>query len=79
MVQAHREDHGGAGGHRDAAIRKRALLAAGRIGNEDSLPQLGKLLQDDPDPGVRAMAAFASPWCLSVGSPSAVPVAGTLS
>src|SRR5688572_7579726 len=45
--------------HRDAAIRKRALLAAGRIGNEDSLPQLGKPLQDDSDPGVRAMAAFA--------------------
>ena len=45
--------------HRDAVIRKRALLAAGRIGNEDSLPQLGKLLQDDPHQGVRAMAAFA--------------------
>ena len=45
--------------HRNAAIRKRALLAAGRIGNEDSLPQVGKLLQDDPDPQVRAMAAFA--------------------
>ena len=45
--------------HRNAAIRKRALLAAGRIGNEDSLPQLSKLLQDDADPNVRAMAAFA--------------------
>ena len=45
--------------HRNAAIRKRALLAAGRIGNEDSLPQVGKLLQGDPDPEVRAMAAFA--------------------
>ena len=45
--------------HRDAAIRKRALLAAGRIGNEDSLPQVSKLLQDDTDPQVRAMAAFA--------------------
>jgi cyclophilin family peptidyl-prolyl cis-trans isomerase/HEAT repeat protein len=45
--------------HRNAAIRKRAVLAAGRIGNEDSLPQVGKLLQDDSDPGVRAMAAFA--------------------
>ena len=45
--------------HRSAAIRKRALLAAGRIGNEDSLPQVSKLLQDDADPAVRAMAAFA--------------------
>jgi cyclophilin family peptidyl-prolyl cis-trans isomerase/HEAT repeat protein len=45
--------------HRNAAIRKRALLAAGRIGNEDSLPALGKLLQDDTDPEVRVMAAFA--------------------
>jgi HEAT repeat protein len=44
--------------HRNAAIRKRAVLAAGRIGNEDSLPQVGKLLQDS-DPGVCAMAAFA--------------------
>ncbi|MCA1578616.1 MAG: peptidylprolyl isomerase [Acidobacteria bacterium] len=45
--------------HRNAAIRKRALLAAGRIGNEDRLPQISKLLQDDADPEVRAMAAFA--------------------
>jgi cyclophilin family peptidyl-prolyl cis-trans isomerase/HEAT repeat protein len=45
--------------HRNAPIRKRALLAAGRIGNEECLPQIGKLLQDDTDPEVRAMAAFA--------------------
>jgi len=45
--------------HRNAAIRKRAALAAGRIGNEDSLPALGKLIHDDTDPDVRAMAAFA--------------------
>ncbi|HEY0727816.1 MAG TPA: peptidylprolyl isomerase [Pyrinomonadaceae bacterium] len=44
--------------HRDAAIRKRAALAAGRIGNEDSVAALSNLLKD-ADPGVRAMAAFA--------------------
>ncbi|HET9478982.1 MAG TPA: HEAT repeat domain-containing protein [Pyrinomonadaceae bacterium] len=44
--------------HDNAAIRKRAALAAGRIGNEDSVPVLTKLLQD-ADGGVRSMAAFA--------------------
>jgi cyclophilin family peptidyl-prolyl cis-trans isomerase len=41
------------------AVRKRAALAAGRIGNEDSVSALTNLLEKDPDPGVRAMAAFA--------------------
>jgi len=45
--------------HRDAAVRRRAALAAGRIGNEDSVSPLTNLLQQDPDAGVRAMAAFA--------------------
>ncbi len=40
------------------AIRKRAALAAGRIGNEDSVGALSGLLQDK-DEDVRAMAAFA--------------------
>src|SRR4051794_34702327 len=44
--------------HRNTAIRKRAALAAGRIGNEDSVPALTDLLKD-ADPSVRAMAAFA--------------------
>jgi cyclophilin family peptidyl-prolyl cis-trans isomerase/HEAT repeat protein len=44
--------------HRNAAIRKRAALAAGRIGNEDSVSALTTLLKD-ADPSVRAMAAFA--------------------
>lgn len=44
--------------NRSAAIRKRAALAAGRIGNEDSVAALSNLLKD-ADPGVRAMAAFA--------------------
>src|SRR5919106_449294 len=43
----------------NAAIRKRAALAAGRIGNEDSIPALTNLLEKDRDPGVRSTAAFA--------------------
>ena len=39
-------------------IRKRAALAAGRIGNEDAVSSLAGLLQD-ADTDVRAMAAFA--------------------
>ena len=41
------------------AIRKRAALATGRIGNEDSVSSLANLLQQDKDRDVRAMAAFA--------------------
>src|SRR5215203_5849103 len=41
------------------AIRKRAALAAGRIGDEDSVSALTNLLEKDTDPGVRSMAAFA--------------------
>jgi cyclophilin family peptidyl-prolyl cis-trans isomerase/HEAT repeat protein len=40
------------------AVRTRAALAAGRIGNEDSVGALSQLLEDK-DAGVRAMAAFA--------------------
>ncbi|HEX6045723.1 MAG TPA: peptidylprolyl isomerase [Pyrinomonadaceae bacterium] len=39
-------------------VRKRAALAAGRIGNEDCVAALSRLL-DDKDTDVRAMAAFA--------------------
>ncbi|HEX5965880.1 MAG TPA: HEAT repeat domain-containing protein, partial [Pyrinomonadaceae bacterium] len=42
----------------NAAIRKRAVLAAGRIGNEDSVSALAGLLKD-ADVDVRATAAFA--------------------
>jgi len=45
--------------HRNAAIRKRAALAAGRIGNEDSVVALANLMKLDTDASVRAMAAFA--------------------
>jgi len=43
----------------NASIRKRAALAAGRIGNEDSVSALTPLLEKDTDVSVRAMAAFA--------------------
>ncbi|HXR99837.1 MAG TPA: peptidylprolyl isomerase [Pyrinomonadaceae bacterium] len=43
----------------NSLTRKRAALAAGRIGNEDSLASLTELLEKDADPSVRAMAAFA--------------------
>ncbi|HEX8250936.1 MAG TPA: peptidylprolyl isomerase [Pyrinomonadaceae bacterium] len=42
----------------DAQIRARAALAAGRIGDERSIPALINLLDKDSD-AVRAMAAFA--------------------
>lgn len=44
---------------RNAAVRTRAALAAGRIGNEDSIADLITLLRQDDESEVRAMAAFA--------------------
>jgi cyclophilin family peptidyl-prolyl cis-trans isomerase/HEAT repeat protein len=44
--------------HREPAVRQRAALAVGRIGDERSVPALTTLLKD-ADAGVRAMAAFA--------------------
>ena len=44
--------------HRDAAVRKRAALAAGRIGDEGAVAPLVALLKDS-NADVRAMAAFA--------------------
>jgi cyclophilin family peptidyl-prolyl cis-trans isomerase/HEAT repeat protein len=43
----------------NALVRKRAALAAGRIGDESSIDALTNLLEKDADPVVRAMAAFA--------------------
>jgi cyclophilin family peptidyl-prolyl cis-trans isomerase/HEAT repeat protein len=43
----------------DAAIRKRAALAAGRIGVEAAVPLLAEMLLTDKEPEVREMAAFA--------------------
>src|SRR5437773_4797633 len=42
-----------------ADVRRRAVLAAGRIGEERAVPSLVSLLQKDSDESVRAMAAFA--------------------
>ena len=44
---------------RNANVRTRAALAAGRIGNEAAVADLILLLQKDDEPEVRAMAAFA--------------------
>ena len=45
--------------NRDPAVRARAALAAGRIGNEGSLAELSNILGHDKDQAVREMAAFA--------------------
>jgi cyclophilin family peptidyl-prolyl cis-trans isomerase/HEAT repeat protein len=42
-----------------ASVRRRAALAAGRIGDERAVSPLVILLQNDRDASVRAMAAFA--------------------
>jgi cyclophilin family peptidyl-prolyl cis-trans isomerase/HEAT repeat protein len=43
----------------DPNIRRRAALAAGRIGNEAAIPTLINLLENDKDEMVQTMAAFA--------------------
>jgi len=43
---------------KDPKVRKRAALAAGRIGDERALPALIELLHGDADNNVRQMAAF---------------------
>jgi len=43
----------------NAAVRRRAALAAGRIGDERAVAALASLLRSDADAGVREMAAFA--------------------
>ena len=42
-----------------SAVRTRAALAAGRIGNEGALAELSGMLRQDKDPEARAIAAFA--------------------
>ncbi|MFS8085510.1 MAG: peptidylprolyl isomerase, partial [Acidobacteriota bacterium] len=44
---------------KDPKVRKRAALAAGRIGDEGAVPALVDLLKTDTDSDVRQMAAFA--------------------
>ena len=43
----------------EARIRRRAALAAGRVGLADAAPDLIAVLRSDADPEVRQMAAFA--------------------
>jgi cyclophilin family peptidyl-prolyl cis-trans isomerase/HEAT repeat protein len=43
----------------NAAVRRRAALAAGRIGDEGAVAPLAAVLRADADESVRAMAAFA--------------------
>jgi cyclophilin family peptidyl-prolyl cis-trans isomerase len=45
--------------HRNSSVRRRAALAAGRIGDDKAVNDLATLLQQDQDADVRAMAAFA--------------------
>jgi cyclophilin family peptidyl-prolyl cis-trans isomerase/HEAT repeat protein len=44
---------------RNANVRSRAALAAGRIGNEAAIADLSELLRHDDETDVRSMAAFA--------------------
>ncbi len=45
--------------HANPAVRGRAALAAGRIGNELAVPALISLMQNDNDRSVRSLASFA--------------------
>lgn len=45
--------------HDDPKVRKRAVLAAGRIGSEKAVPVLAETVLTDRDVDVRQMAAFA--------------------
>lgn len=57
---------------RNAAVRKRAALAAGRIGKDDSVAALVALMDQDADSRVRAMAAFALGEVESAGAADAL-------
>ena len=46
-------------GNEEAAIRSRAALASGRIGDDKAVPALITLLKNDKNESVRAMVAFA--------------------
>jgi HEAT repeat protein len=53
------DDLNGLLGAADSSVRKRAALAAGRIGDARAIPPLADMLLMDRDPDVRQMAAFA--------------------
>jgi cyclophilin family peptidyl-prolyl cis-trans isomerase/HEAT repeat protein len=56
----------------NAEIRKRAALAAGRIGKEEAIPALVRMLENDPITDVRTMAAFALGEIESINAADAV-------
>jgi cyclophilin family peptidyl-prolyl cis-trans isomerase/HEAT repeat protein len=58
--------------NRNARIRTRAALAAGRIGNEAAIPSLTNLLEKDSSEETRAMAAFALGEIESIKSADAI-------
>lgn len=57
---------------RNAKIRTRAALAAGRIGNDAAIPALINLLEKDTDAQVRTMAAFALGEIESINAADAI-------
>jgi cyclophilin family peptidyl-prolyl cis-trans isomerase len=54
----------------EARVRRRAALAAGRVGLGEAIEPLSRLLAEDGDPEVRQMAAFALGL---IGDPAARP------
>ncbi|HSU24800.1 MAG TPA: HEAT repeat domain-containing protein, partial [Pyrinomonadaceae bacterium] len=56
----------------NAEARRRAALAAGRIGDARAVPLLATLLESDPSEPVRAMAAFALGEIESVAAADAI-------
>ena len=54
------------------AVRERAALAAGRIGDKSAVPALVKLIEDDRSVRVRTMAAFALGEIESIDGAAAV-------
>jgi cyclophilin family peptidyl-prolyl cis-trans isomerase/HEAT repeat protein len=56
----------------NAEVRKRAALAAGRIGREEVLPALIDLLENDPSNDVETIAAFAIGEVESINAADAI-------
>jgi cyclophilin family peptidyl-prolyl cis-trans isomerase/HEAT repeat protein len=64
----------------NASVRRRAALAAGRIGDEAAVPALSKLLGQENDQDVKEMAAFALGEIESAGgAPDLLKVMGNTS
>ena len=59
----------------NAAVRQRAALAAGRIGDDKAIPALSAMLEKESSAQLRAMAAFALGEIESVKAADAIEVA----